>query len=95
MPKIDVYNVYCELFQNKRDNSINLLVNAIETHDIETVILAAVDATLKTFDVDLYIILVEEFCVQPSTFQLRVKEDTIDEYRLFMRQIRLRNILNE
>jgi hypothetical protein len=77
---------------------INLILRNIEV-DKETVLLASVDSTLEREDIELYESLVYDFGVKPDTFSLRydildlsMKKDSI---KVFMRQIKLKGILND
>lgn len=80
----------------------SFIIDGLELFDTETVILAAVDATLRRLDVDMYCILVDEFNVNPSTFTLRMNDivinsspNYVERHKKFMREVRLKSLLDD
>lgn len=76
------------------------IIDGLELFDTETIILAAVDATLRRLDVHMYCILLDEFNVSPKTFTQRLKDNNLnpmymEKHKMFMREVKLRSLLNE
>lgn len=80
----------------------SFIIDGLDLFDTETVILAAVDATLRRLDVDMYCTLVDEFNVSPQTFILRMNDVTInsspnymEKHKKFMREVKLKSLLDD
>lgn len=119
LSKLEIYNLFLEILSNRKGTKpgkkrrdqyhqkcIDFIYSGLELFDKETMVLAAVDATIKRLDIELYEMLIDELGVNPSVFQLRMSGDAhislgqhhgfnieSPKYKTFTREIKLRSLL--
>ncbi len=108
LSNLDVYNVFFNVLSSEpliKNKRIEFILDGLSTLDKETVLLAAIDATMTNLDIELYSLLVDEFNVNTSLFQMRIASNMLNKRKIFLntdrtyvefiREIKLRSLLDD